>query len=1028
MAEALEPGLHEALITTAIGKSLDELGNALVADRADLRDAEAADRLSRHVAALVSRIVEAMPADERVAKGVQLTRAVLRHLGELAGDPAITEPELLVGKGEVLQAVLRRLPDGRPATVERPLTPLLDTTLITNAHGEPNVAHELRAEIASAGRIDVVMAFIRRSGLLPLMAELRRHCERGGRLRILTTTYTGTTEQRALDDLIDLGAEVRVSYETGTTRLHAKAWIFHRGGGTTTAYLGSSNLTHAAQHRGLEWNVRLASARNPDVIAKMTAVFETYWEDPSFEAYDAAVFARTAPQARGNSAALLLSPVGIELRPFQRALLEQVELARSKGRHRNLLVAATGTGKTVMAAIDYRRLRSTLARHRLLFIAHREEILEQSRATFAHAIRDAAFGETWVGGRKPDRFEAVFASVQSLSASGIEQIEPSHFDVVVIDEFHHAAAPTYRAILEHLRPVELLGLTATPERSDGLDVLHYFDGKIAAELRLWDAIDAGHLVPFDYYGIHDGTDLRSVPWRRGQGYDVTALTGILTASDAWAHLVLEQVRQKVTDPSAMRALAFCVSVEHARFMAAAFSRSGLSAVALWSDTPIDERRRALSELAAGRVNVVCSVDLFNEGVDVPEIDTLLLLRPTDSGTLFLQQLGRGLRHSDGKASCTVLDFIGLHRTEFRYDRRFGALLGSASRRRTEDQVTHGFPFLPAGVSINLDPVARDVVLRSLREALPTNRPARVAELRRLGDVDLATFLAESGLDLGDVYANGGSWTQLRRDAGLTTAPAGPEEAPLLRAVGRLLHVDDPERIMVWRGIVTAAAPPDVGRFPERQRRLARMLVGSLTTLRSDASLAAAAAQLWQHPQVRSELAELLGLLADRVAHVDHALGIDDTIPVRVHARYTRHEILAAFGSGDGARTPSWQEGVRFLPQVPVDLLAFTLDKTAGSFSPTTRYRDYAISPELIHWESQNATSVASETGQRYLHHTDRPSHVVLFCRVDTTERALWCLGRASYLHHEGDRPIAITWRLEWPLPADLFQAFAAAVA
>ncbi len=925
----------------------------------------------------------------------------------------------------MLSAVLRRNPDGSTQALDTPLTPLLDTTLLTNSRGEPAVGHELRAEIHSSDAIDVVMAFVRWSGIRPLLEALRRHCRDGRALRVVTTTYTNSTELRALEELATLGADIKVSYDTASTRLHAKAWLFHRKSGYSTAYIGSSNLTHSAMVSGLEWNVRISGVRNPDVVAKMTAVFDWYWASGDFLPFDRDDFrdrtAVTEPEHR-----LQLSPIEIVLMPFQERLLEQVELARTRGRHRNLLVAATGTGKTVMAAVDYTRLRERLPRDRLLFVAHREEILQQSRATFAHALRDASFGELWVGGRRPSRFEHVFASIQSLNRSGLESVDPWHFDVVIVDEFHHAAASSYEVLLEHVTPRELLGMTATPERADGLNVLRHFDGRIAAELRVWDAIDHQYLVPFSYFGVHDGTDLTDVPWKRGAGYDPTALTNILTADHVWARRVVEELRRKTGDPQNVKALGFCVSIGHARFMAEQFVAVGIPAVAIWGDSPMDDRTAALRDLAAGRVNVVFTVDLFNEGVDVPHVDTLLMLRPTESPTLFLQQLGRGLRRARDKALCTVIDFVGHHRREFRFDRKLRALLGG-SRRDVERHVERDFPFLPSGCHMELDPVARDIVLRSIRQAIPSDWRAKCDELQSLGDVPLAVYLDETGLELEDVYANGRSWSELRRAVGLSTAAEGPEEDALLRAVGRLIHVDDRERLDAYRSLVAEAEAPNPAALSDRERRFARMLIGSTTTLRSSASLSDGLAQLWRHPQVRSELLELFALLPDRIDHLQAGLNIA-TVPLAVHARYTRTEILAAFDIGDGVKPATWQSGVWWDKKSQSDLFAFTLDKSAGSFSPTTRYRDYAISPELVHWESQSVTSLESDTGRRYISQAAARTNVVLFARLSTADRAFWCLGPASYVSHQGERPIAITWRLHHRLSGDLFAEFAAAVA
>ncbi len=1026
------PGLYEVLVTEGLRAALDGVDARQVARTRPLRSSEAPDRIAWHLGRQIELALAGLDERDRVTTGVRVARALLGHLVELVAD---ADPEAAPAEpGEVLHAVLGRRPDGGPAEVGEPLVPLLDTTLLTNAPGEPTLWSQLRSEVESSDAIDVVMAFIRRSGIAPLLAVLRRHCEDGKPLRVLTTTYTGSTEQRALDELSSLGAEVRVSYDLTTTRLHAKAWVFHRRSGFSTAYVGSSNLTHAAQATGLEWNVRLAAARNPDAVAKFGAVFDSYWDGGDFVPYRADEFERE--QLRGGRAErgplVVLSPLEVRPLPFQERLLELVELARRQGHHRNLLVAATGTGKTVMAALDYDRLRRRLPRARLLFVAHRQELLDQSMATFRHALRDASFGEQWVGGARPERFEHVFASVQSLHARGISEVPADHFDVVVVDEFHHAAAPSYRHLLDHLEPVELLGLTATPERSDGLPILHFFDDRVAAELRLWDAVDQQLLVPFSYYGVHDGLDLRQVPWRRGRGYDERALSNVYTSSDAWARLVVRQVDEH-TDVATMRCLGFCVSVEHARFMADHFTRHGIPAVAVSGDSPRGEREQALRSLAAGTVRVVFSVDLFNEGVDVPAVDTLLLLRPTESPTLFLQQLGRGLRRTHGKASCTVLDFVGLHREEFRFDRRFRALLGG-TRRDVERSVHQQFPFLPAGCSMQLDRKATEVVLRSLRAAIPTRWPAKVDELRSVRrtvpDVDLARFLHESGLDLDDVYDGGRSWSDLLDAAGAPLGPAGPDEAVLRRAVGRLLHVDDHERIETWTRLLAQPVAPTVDELPLRERRLLHMLAAQVgdQALATGDRLQRAVDLLWAHPQVRHELRQLLAVLGDRVDHLHEPLRTHPDVPLQVHARYTRIEILAAMGEGRGAKIAAWQSGVYEAKAARAELLAVTLDKTTGGFSPTTRYRDYAVSRTLLHWESQSTTRADGPTGLRYRHHERDGRTVLPFVRQRAGDRAFWFLGPARYRTHTGERPMAVTWELDHPLPGDLYAAFAAAVA
>ena len=468
-------------------------------------------------------------------------------------------------------------------------------------------------------------------------------------------------------------------------------------------------------------------------------------------------------------------------------------------------------------------------------------------------------------------------------------------------------------------------------------------------------------------------------------------------------------------------------------MARHFSDAGVPSVAVWGDSSPEDRKAALQDLAAGRIRAVFSVDLFNEGVDLPAVDTVLMLRPTESPTLFLQQLGRGLRRSKGKTFCTVLDFVGTHRREFRFDRRYRALLGG-TRRDIERAVQQGFPFLPAGCYMHLDEKASEIVQRSLREAIPTRWPARVQELRvvhaEYPDVTLSKYLTESGLDLPDVYDGSRGWSDLCEAAGVPVQSAGVHETAMRRALGRLMHVDDDERIATYRHLLDTPNPVDVAGLSQRQRRLSRMLVATLgdQVLTKDESLQDAIDLVWSHPQVRAELAQLLVELDGRIDHLHGELDRHPDVPLQVHARYSRIEILAAFGIGAKAKVAPWQTGVYEAKSANAELLAFTLDKSTGAFSPTTRYRDYAISRTLIHWESQAVTRADSDTGRRYRNHEQQGRSIMLFTRLRADDRAFWFLGPATYRGHVGEKPMAITWELDTPLPGDLYQSFAAAVA
>lgn len=1039
--DLLLPGAYESLVTRALARAID--GLPVEPSTVKLDEAEAAGRLTHHLAGLIEAALASVPAARRPAAQVELANRLVEWLGSVGHEAA---DEVVVMPPRVLRLVTEGLLPGQAAP-PLPDVPLLDHDLLANAPGEPAFAHALGTELATADRVDAVIAFVRWTGLNLIRTPLGALIDRGVPVRLLTTTFTGSTERKALDWLVARGVHVKVSYDVRTTRLHAKAWLVHRDTGFSSAYVGSSNLSRAALVDGIEWNVRLVEATAPAVFGKLRATFESLWNDESFEAYDPARDAERFDETirRTSAGAAPTGVSGLEVRPwpYQREMLEALVVERARfGRTRNLVVAPTGTGKTVVAALDYRVLRdgqgglgpSELAdasgAPTLLFIAHREQILEQALQTFRDVLADGSFGEKFVGGQRPHEWRHVFASVQSLSAMEPDALDPARFAIVYVDEFHHAEARTYRRLMERLRPRVMVGLTATPERADGTNVRDLFDGRYAFEMRLWDALDQQLLAPFHYFGVADGTDLSKLRWERG-GYRTSDLESryVVTGHDARTAKVLAALRDRIADVRRMRAFGFCVSVKHAHHMAGRFTRAGIPAVTIDGSTPVPERRRHLDALRRGDINVVFAVDVLSEGVDVPEVDTILLLRPTESATVFLQQIGRGLRLHAAKEVCTVLDFIGQQHGRFRGDLRLRALTGRSRGQLVRD-ARQGFPFLPSGCHIRLERQAETDLIANLKAVASPAAAVLARELaRHEGDlgrrVTLAEFLDAALVEAADVYRHG-SWTELRRRAGVEVEPAGPREAELSRGLKlRLQDIDDPERLAMSRLLAAGEMPP----ADARSQRLASMLGFVLfDDGRAPDSVAGVVDALHDEPALRRELAELADVLEERARVLTRPSELAAEVPLHVHATYGRGEVLVALGDRVLGDVTAHREGVKRVEPHDIDVLFVTLEKSERDYSPTTRYRDYAVSTELFHWESQSGTTRRSPTGRRYL---DGTSTVLLFVRrtrKDASGRApgFLFLGPVTRVADRGEKPISITWRLARAMPESWFAVAKAA--
>ena len=1038
----LSPGLYEQIINQALNSELSEIPEACKSV-APIDRAEASKVLAQYLADVVQKGLEnLLDNGEGISAQIGLANqivALIQNTTQEADFAALHVDQ----RAEQLLALLRqedpRLAIGKTAAnLDRPETSIARSSLFTGAIKEPQMYTELKKEIVSADRIDMLVSFIKWSGLRLLMEELREFTQNGGELRIITTSYMGATDLKAIEELRSLpNTQIKVSYDTKRTRLHAKTYVFYRNTGFTTAYVGSSNLSNAAISSGLEWNVKVTRRDLPETIDKIAATFESYWNASEFEYYSEGQKERLARALKAekyfdsNNAALYT--MDITPYSYQQEILDKLEAERTiRGYTRNLVVAATGTGKTVISALDYKRFckQNPGKVCRLLFIAHREEILRQSLYTFRAVLKDANFGELFVGNYKPERIDHLFVSIQTFNSQDFTAKTASDFyNYIVVDEFHHAAAPTYQKLLSYYNPKILLGLTATPERMDKKSVLPYFYHRIAAEIRLPEAIDRKLLCPFQYFGVTDTVDLSRLKWSAG-GYDKGELSNLYTLSGTVANrradLVVNSLLRYVTDIDEVKGLGFCVSIEHAEFMCSYFNQRGIPSIFLTSKSTDEERTTAKSKLVSGEVRFIFVVDIYNEGVDIPEVNTVLFLRPTESLTIFLQQLGRGLRLAEGKDCLTVLDFIGQANKRYRFEDKFAALLSNTSRSVTRE-IKDGFVSAPKGCYIQLEKKAARYVLDNIRASYGNTAGlvSRVVSFTEDSGLELtlANFLDYYHLDPRAIYKFS-SFSRLCARADVIEDFSEPMEDLLTKAFARLAVIDSRRWIRFLLELLPRLDNVDFAALGEREQRMLQMFY---VTVWGKAAEDWAADEVLDNLYALSDspvlLGELLSLLRyryEQIDFIDEPVELGFNCPLDLHCTYTRDQLLVAM---DFLKPATVREGVKWLPEKQLDVFFVTLNKADKDYSPTTMYKDYSINENLFHWQSQSTTAADSPTGQRYIHHRERGSKVLLFVREFKTDRisggaeAYTFLGTANYVKHEGSRPMNITWKLDRPIPA-----------
>ena len=1037
----LKEGLYEQVINAEIADELNICEQeGYVFSTGEISSPESSRILADYISNIIGQQLHVVLDRKRedVSAQVELVNKLIATIKSQTEEDSLEGKELDINPQQLFSFLNKQntiFALNKSAEVIRPETSIAQSSLFTGAVNEPQMFSELKKEIVSSNRIDMIVSFIKWSGLRLIIDELQEFTNKGGKLRIITTSYMGATDAKAIDRLHQLpNTEIRVSYDTEITRLHAKSYVFYRETGYTTAYIGSSNMSKAALSIGLEWNVKIAQQDQKETIQKINATFESYWNSPEFELYDESKKERLH-RALSKEKQTGVSSEGIlnfDIRPYsyQKEVLEKLYAEREiQGNYRNLVVAATGTGKTVISAFDYKNFRdfSKPNKPRLLFVAHREEILKQSLYTFRHVLRDNNFGELFVGNYAPSSLDILFVSIQTYNSQELyDKISDDFYDYIVVDEFHHAAASSYAKLLDHHNPKILLGLTATPERMDGKNILSYFNDRIAAEIRLPEAIDRKLLCPFQYFGVTDNVDLSHLKWSRG-GYDRTELSNLYTFSERIANRraihIIESVLKYTTDINEVKGLGFCVSIEHANYMSEVFNENGISSIALTGNSDNDLRDTAKQRLVDGGIKFIFVVDIYNEGIDIPEVNTVLFLRPTESLTIFLQQLGRGLRLYDDKECLTVLDFIGQANKKYRFENKFSALLIDSSKS-IQKEIKKGFTHLPKGCYIQLEKKSKEYILDNIKASFSGKAGliSRIESFEEDSDLPLTlrNFLEYYNLDVRTLYAKG-SFYRLSVSAGVKEAFADNDESVMQKALQRFCLINSRRFIKfilrLLRGekwILSAA-----------ENRMLQMLQYTVWGKGvNDCPYSDTAQSIMANSTMCSEMIELLEYQYSKIDFIDECADLGFECPLDLHCTYSRDQILVAM---DFMNPTSVREGSKYLRDKEIDVLFVTLNKSEKDYSPTTMYNDYSINEKLFHWQSQSTISDTSTTGLRYINQRKNGNKILLFVRDSKKDSILGItdsytfLGAVEYVRHDSSKPINITWKLSSPIPAKFYK-------
>ncbi|AMO58289.1 restriction endonuclease subunit R [Endozoicomonas montiporae] len=1023
--------------------------------------------LLQHINRQISDRLEYYSQKDQFEGIIQLTQSI----------SSLVEPEC-----EGLSLPLRRVLFSKDNHVHLPLSDdfsLISPSLITNSKtAKTNFFKNLKFELQTADQFNFMVSFIRKSGLQLLLNPLQSFLSRGKKGRILTSVYMNITQPEALRKLLDQSnIETRV-YCTQHESFHTKAYLFQREySRNNSALIGSSNISKSALINGEEWNVKIPRSNTAEIYDQAYTRFEKLWNSENsipltesfIDEYEAFYEDNSKKEfTNGKTFDFLkkshlnshsISKHTISPNAMQKEALENLVAIRKKGEQRAVAIAATGTGKTYLAAFDAYQFKAS----RVLFLAHRDELLESAIKTFSEVFQNDQLCGKLTGKTKEFDRPFLFSTIQTLSKdNNLSKFDLEAFDYIVVDEFHHAQASTYLKVINYFSPKFLFGMTATPERMDGRDVLKLCNYNIVCDIRLRDALSMDLLAPFHYFGVADETvDYDEIEQNNGL-YVEKKLVEQLNTNER-ADYIIKQIKKYTFQKEKLCALGFCVNRDHANFMSQSFNDKGITSTVLTGLSSPQERQDQIKHLqdAEHPLEIIFTVDIFNEGIDIPQVNLLLFLRPTESSTIFIQQLGRGLRKVRGKEYVTVLDFIGNHQNSFMVPL---ALSGETGRRDFDKDylkrsIRSEFSDLPAGCYVELDEIAKEKIIAKL-DSIRLDKVDYLKRLYQQFKQDLGSspeildfYTSEYAPNPYFFFSKFGSLYQTKNRCGdLESNPIELVNNIYLQEIAERLESVLPLKWPYEFAIISVILDQKNASISISDviKKLETLFNINFEPKQHKALIFSAMKELslgykrmtWSFGKLESDAFKINTDFIELIKSSDFAKKyIQDRIDYGIklfrrqykpdifltkgqrfalYQNYTRNDIQ--FLSEDTAQKGSWREGVKRVGQ---DYFLFINLNKEEEVDEHLKYKDFFMNPSTFHWQSQNQTSHTSNVGQHYINHKKASYRIHLFVRKAAKQYNITLpfmyLGQADYVSSSGDQPMSVIWKLHNTVPLELYE-------